>query len=74
MIVPKTRMAYRHISGEVFVVAGNATHLKTGEAITIISSLRDATIRVIETERFFDKHPTTGEERFTLVTPKNSNI
>lgn len=71
---PLLRMAYKHISGEVFVVWGICKDFtaKVGESdneIVILASLKDGTPLWFPLAKFWDKSPKTGEPRFELVTP-----
>lgn len=71
---PKLRMAYKHLSGKIYVVWGCASQLKdknfpNDNDIVIMTSLDDGEPFHYPLSKFFDKHPQTQEERFQLVTP-----
>lgn len=72
--MPKLRMAYKHVSGKIYVVWGMASHFidknhKEDNPIVIMASLGDGEPLYYPLSNFFDKNPTTGEERFQMVTP-----
>lgn len=75
MTTPKLRMAYQHLSGELYVVWGCASILidknnPEEKDVVVMTRLSDGEPFYTSLKNFFDKHPVTQEPRFQLVIPK----